>query len=245
MNEKRFNKVFSTCIMVGMLLAIAVATYVKLQDENARTAMLLVAGLGSLMGVMSTVLSANGLIWTFLFGILDVALDSVVALDTGLMGNFALHAFYFLPMQLVGIRQWRRRGATAQEEVRARRLTRRQRLRVVLAVLGGLAVSYAVLYFVDVQRGIGEVNRSKVFLDAAVFTLNIVGQVLMSLAFMEQWVVWNLVNVFSILLWGHTMLASDSSSYTVVMFIKYCFYLLNSLNGLRIWLRLSRDPELA
>jgi len=28
-----------------------------------------------------------------------------------------------------------------------------------------------------------------------------------------------------------------------VMFIKYCFYLVNSFNGLRIWLKLSRSER--
>ena len=96
--EKRFNKVLSTVIMAGMLMSIAIATAFKLQDPGVNRVMLLVAGFGSLMGVMSTVLSANALIWTFLFGILDVVLDSVVALDAGAPGNFALHAFYFLNM---------------------------------------------------------------------------------------------------------------------------------------------------
>ena len=58
---------------------------------------------------------------------------------------------------------------------------------------------------------------------------------------MEQWYVWILVNVFSIFLWSEKAMSSAESSYTVVMVIKYSFYLLNSLNGLRIWYALSRD----
>ncbi|MBR1706339.1 MAG: nicotinamide mononucleotide transporter, partial [Bacteroidales bacterium] len=61
-----------------------------------------------------------------------------------------------------------------------------------------------------------------------------------SLAFFDQWAFWILVNIASISLWGSTMLSSEASSYTVVMFIKYCFYLVNSINGFRIWYRLSR-----
>ena len=44
-------------------------------------------------------------------------------------------------------------------------------------------------------------------------------------------------------IWGSTMLQSAASSYTVVMFIKYCFYLINSLNGLRIWYNLSKEAS--
>ena len=96
MNDKKFNKIFSTTLLTLMVVVIAITTAFKLQDPQARTVMLLLAAFGSVMGVASTVLSANGLLWTFLFGVLDVTLGSVIAADNGLWGNFALHLFFFL-----------------------------------------------------------------------------------------------------------------------------------------------------
>ena len=136
-DEKKFNKIVSSVIMAGMLIAIAITTGFKLADPGARRVMLLIAAFGSLFGVLSTILSANGLIWTFIFGILDVTIGSVIAYDTGVMGNFALHAFYFLPMQFVGIWQWRKRGATAKEEVKARRLSLKGWALVAASIAGG------------------------------------------------------------------------------------------------------------
>ena len=242
MNDKKFNKIFSTVLLSLMVVVIAITPAFKLQDPQARTVMLLIAAFGSVMGVASTVLSANGLLWTFFFGILDVTLGTIVAADNALWGNFALHLFFFLPMQFVGLWQWRKRGAVgAKTEVKARRLTPKQRWLVTALVAAGLAASYGVLLLIKIRTvAPEEINRWQVFFDAAVFTFNIAGQILMSLAYMEQWILWNLVNVSSILLWGNTMLSSEASSYTVVMFIKYCFYLVNSINGLRIWLNLSR-----
>lgn len=246
MNDKKFNKIFSTALLTLMVVVIAITTAFKLQDPQARTTMLLIAAFGSVMGVASTVLSANGLLWTFLFGVLDVTLGTIVAADNGLWGNFALHLFFFLPMQFVGLWQWRKRGASGEKEVRARRLSPRKRWLVAGCVAAGLALSYAVLLWIKMRTvAPDQVNRPQVFFDAAVFTFNIAGQILMSLAYMEQWVVWNLVNVSSICLWGSTMVSSEASSYTVVMFIKYCFYLLNSINGLRIWIHLSQESAVA
>ena len=65
----------------------------------------------------------------------------------------------------------------------------------------------------------------------------------MSAAYMEQWIFWIGVNIFSIILWTNSYRQS-ADSFTLVYIIKYCFYLLNCCNGLRIWLRLS-DPERA
>ncbi len=43
-------------------------------------------------------------------------------------------------------------------------------------------------------------------------------------------------------MWSVTLSNDPGSSYAIIYIIKYSFYLLNSLNGLRNWLILSR-PE--
>lgn len=244
MTDKQFNKWFSGILMALMVLVIVITTVFKLQQPDARVVMLIIASLGSVMGVASTVLSANGIIWTFIFGILDVTFCCIVAADNQIWGNFALHLFYFLPMQFVGIWQWRKRGAKgAKSEVKARRLTPKQWAVTAASVLAGLAATYFVLVEIKIHTVGPDFDHSQVFFDAAVTTFNIAGQILMSLAFYEQWYLWILVNISSIFLWGNTMMSSAASSYTVVMFIKYCFYLVNSLNGLRIWYKLSKPDS--
>lgn len=245
MNDKKFNKYFSAALMTLMVIAIAITTAFKLREPEARTLMILIAAAGSVMGVASSVLSANGIIWTFLFGLLDVACCLIVDADNGIWGDFSMHLFYLLPMQVVGIWQWRKRGASgSKQEVKARRLTGRQRWIITGAVLLGLAAVYGILIAIKYATvAPEEINRVQVFADASRTTFNIAGQILMSLAFYEQWHLWILVNIASILLWGSTMLSSAASSYTVVMFIKYCFYLINSINGLRIWYNLSRQDR--
>lgn len=244
MTEKQFNKWFSSILMGLMVVTIGIATIYKLQEPQARTLFIIVAALGSVMGVASSVLSANGIIWTFLFGLLDIACCLIVDADNGIWGDFTMHLVYLLPMQLIGIWQWRKLGATKDKEVTARRLTSRQRWIVFSSVVAGLAAVYGILIAIKFYTvAPEEINRTQVFADAARTTFNIAGQILMSLAFYEQWHLWILVNIASIVLWGSTMLSSAASSYTVVMFIKYCFYLVNSLNGLRVWYRLSQTEQ--
>ncbi len=246
MKEERFNKIFSTVLMVLMVVVIILITLIKAGREDAKLPLLLVASFGTLTGFASALLSANGYIWTFFFGILDVIACSIVTSDNGAWGDFGLHVFYLLPMQFIGIWQWKKRGAEgAKKEVRARRLTGKQRVFISAAALACLAASYFILLKIQaatIEPGM-EVNKAKVFFDAAVLTFNIVGQILMSLAYMEQWVLWNIVNLSNIGLWGIIMLTEPQGDYTIVMFVKYCFYLVNSINGLRIWLRLSTPPE--
>lgn len=244
MNEKKFNKLFGTILMTLMVITIVIITSYRIVNQrDANVALLIIASFGTLMGFAAALLSANGIIWTFLFGILDVAACVVVTSDNGAWGDFGLHLFYLLPMQFVGIWQWKKLGARGlKKEVTARRLTWAQRAYIGLGSIVVLAVAYVILLriqSVTIDPGT-EINKTKVFFDAAVLTFNIIGQILMSMAYMEQWVLWNIVNVSNIGLWGVIMFTEPQGGYTVVMFIKYCFYLVNSVNGLRIWLNLSR-----
>ena len=263
-NDKKFNFWFNMFILVGMITAVVVVNILKIRTQDAITVKQIVVTIGAIMGVVNTVLSANGNIWTFLFGVLDVSIGAYANYDSGNMGQFAQHAFYFLPMQFIGYWQWRKRGAgrkivksesaedgaesvkvkTEVSKVKARRLTGRQWIYVGIAIILGTALCYGILYWVDLKLleagKIAEIDKAKLFLDAFVLVLNLIGQILMSWAYMDQWYLWNLVNIFSILLWTNRLMSAESDSYTIVMVIKYSFYLLNSINGLRIWLKLSR-----
>lgn len=255
MTEKKFNLWFSIFLLAGMITVVIIDTLFEIKNPDARLAMLLIAGLGAVMGVVNIVLSANGNIWTFVFGLVDVLCCSIIYLDSGIIGTFALHVLYFLPMQFVGWWQWRKRGAGVKAElndkgemetakVRARRLSLKNWGYLAVGFIVGTCFTYFLLYFIDLSQfnagHIVEIDKSKILLDAVVVTLNILGQVLMSVAYMEQWYIWNLVNIFSILLWINRLASPEAGGYAIVMLIKYIFYLLNSINGLRIWFRLSR-----
>lgn len=250
--ERKFNVSFNIFLVAGMVVAVTVTTLFKLRQPDAKTFMLLLAAFGSVMGVVNTVMSANGNILTFVFGFMDVLVGTIVCLDNGIMGNFALHAFYFLPMQFVGFRQWRKRGAQARGGTgesgtfNVRRLTARQWMWLAAGIAAGIASLSLILYSVDAAKlhpgALETIDLRKISMDAVVMTLNIAGQVLMSFAFMEQWYIWILVNISSIALWTVALAGGYGSGNAAVMLVKYIFYFMNSLNGLRIWLSLSRRP---
>ena len=83
--EKRFNLAFNIFLVVGMIVAVTITTVFKLQQPQAKTFLLLLAAFGSVMGVINTVLSANGHILTFVFGFLDVLAATVVCYENGIM----------------------------------------------------------------------------------------------------------------------------------------------------------------
>ena len=148
-NEEKFNRRFNLFILGGMTLAMAATTAIQLAQGESGTVMLLVAAFGSLMGVLSTVFSANARILTFLFGFFDVTIYGIMCFMSHNYGNGALHLVYFLPMQFIGFWQWRRRGAGSHDRPRARRLGGTGRMLSSLAFLAGLAVCYFILWKVS------------------------------------------------------------------------------------------------
>lgn len=239
MNADTFNKWFNVFILVGMTAVMVITTAIKLQSAQTDQALLIVAAFGALMGVLSTVCSANAKILTFVFGFFDVALYGIMCFIDGKYGNAALHMLYFVPMQFVGFFQWRKRGASSEHKMKARRFKGKQWLMYSLLFLAGLAATYFILDAVGGDSAVTSALKVAILMDAFSTMCNILGQLLMSTAYMEQWYFWIGVNISSVIMWAIS-LAHSSDSYALIYLIKYSFYLLNSLNGLRIWWQLSK-----
>ena len=240
MTEKQFNKYFNAFILIGMAVVTVLVTAIKFRSAENGQWLLLISAFGSLMGVLCTVLSANGHILTFLFGLIDVSIYGAMCLAGARYGNAALHLLYFLPMQFIGFFQWKKRGAKADKEVKARRLSGKQWLLYSGLFLAGLVIAYYVLLARDKTEAAGVV-KWLVLMDAFSMMCNLIGQFLLSTAYMDQWFFWIGVNVSTIIMWVLTLRQDPSSAYATIYIVKYSFYLLNSFNGLRIWLNLSRQ----
>ena len=240
MTEKQFNKWFNAFILTGMAVVTVIVTAIKFKDADSGQVMLLISAFGSLMGVLSTVLSANGRILTFLFGLIDVSIYGAMCLAGARYGNAALHLLYFLPIQFVGFFQWRQRGADSKKEVKARRLDGKKWLLYGCIFMAGLIIAYFVLASMDKAEAAG-IIKWVVLMDAVSMMCNLLGQYLMSTAYMDQWFFWIGVNIASVAMWSLTLRQDPTSSYALIYVVKYSFYLINSLNGLSIWLKLSKD----
>lgn len=199
-----------------------------------------VGSIAGIAGVLCVVLVAKGSIWNYLFGIVNVSMYAYISYKAALYGDAALNAFYYVPMQFIGWWQWRKRGAAMSEseadgagvQVKARRFSWRQR--AVLAVGCAAAViagGFILRYFGDPQP----------FKDSTTTVLSIVAQALMALAFMEQWALWIITNVVSVVMWS--ICVARGEAHAAVMVIMWVFYLMNSLNGFRVWLKLSRSSQ--
>ena len=240
-NEK-FNKAFSLFILTGMATILTITTLIKFNagDNPTERLYLIISAIGAIAGILSTVCAANGRMLTFLFGIIDVTIYSVMCIISERWGTAAMHIVYLLPMQFVGIWQWKKRGGQKKKEVKARRLDGKK-----WALTSGLFllisfITYIILLHFESSSADNFISMA-VLSDALVTVCNIFGQFLMSTAFAEQWFFWIGVNISSIVMWSMKMAESENSDFAIIYIIKYSFYLLNALNGLRNWMRMSRE----
>lgn len=199
-----------------------------------------VGSVASVAGVLCVVLVAKGSIWNYLFGIVNVSLYALISYKADLYGDAALNALYYVPMQFIGWWQWRKRGAAVSQveagdgtvQVKARRFTWIQRVFLAVGCFIAVVIFGLLLdHFGDPQP----------FKDSTTTVLSIVAQALMSLAFMEQWALWIITNIVSVIMW--TVCLVRGEAHAGVMVIMWMFYLLNSLNGFRVWYRLSSSPQ--
>ena len=241
MKEQTFNKIFNIFLLVGMTACVTISCILNLGKPDARAALTILSAVGALMGVVSVVLSANGNLLTFVFGLIDVCIYSYTLLDQNVPMTLGLHILYFLPMEFIGFFGWRKRGATVKKAVKARRLPARGWLNVGVLLVAVYAAVLGLAWII--ARWQGHIDWARIAFDSAVTTANIVALALMAKAYMDQWYLWTLVNISSIVLWIIILSSGEGSSYTVVQLFKYIFYLLNGLNAIRIWKRLSLEGE--
>jgi nicotinamide mononucleotide transporter len=136
-------------------------------------------------GVLSVWLSTRQHIVSWPTALVNTALYFVVFLRAGLYANMGLQAVYF-SLSLYGWYAWLYGGAQHTPLV-VRRATRRHAM-----LLAPLAVAVALIVGFTLSRVQG---ATLPWLDASTTAVSLVAQWMMTRKLLENWILWNLVNV--------------------------------------------------
>ncbi len=184
-------------------------------------------------GVVCVVLVAKGNIFNYLFGLINVTLYAWISFKAELYGDALLNALYYLPMQFAGWFTWmRKRSSEESVTIIARRLSRNQRY--ILTAVSVVTVAAGAV-FLDI------LNDPQPVKDSATTILSIIAMFLMVKVYMEQWILWVAVNVISIMMWSVSYIEGEPHS--MLMIIMWIFYLVNSVNGWILWIKLSSNGQ--
>lgn len=185
----------------------------------------------SLTGMMCVVLVAKGRISNYVFGIVNIFLYAYIAYGVSLYGEVMLNLLVYLPLQVMGIYIWKNNQMKREREtvVKAKRLSKKQWMVLVPTLL------VASLLYRELLTVIG---GAQVGIDSVAVVLSVMANILLVKRYAEQWVMWIVVNMLSIVLWLNVFLTAGES---VTILVMWSAYLVNSIYGYVKWLRFSKE----
>ncbi|OCA84205.1 nicotinamide riboside transporter pnuC [Bacillus sp. FJAT-27225] len=197
----------------------------------------LIGLISSITGMLCVVLVAKGKISNYYFGIIQTGTYAYISYTYGLYGEAMLNGIFYFPLQFIGIYYWKKNQigqGTLGEDVAVKRLTKKQWVWLSVIMVISSAVYAEILHLIGGQQ---------VRIDSVAVVLSIIAQILMVKRFAEQWALWIMVNVLSILLWAITLFQSGGNDYN--MLVMWSAFLINSIYGYINWIKMSQKQGVA
>lgn len=208
----------TTWIFLILGLLVQVLTFVLMPDNPIS----LVSGM---LGICSVVLGAQGNILTFVFGFAQVATYTYLCCVEHFYAEIAINIYYFITM-IYGVYCWRNRLSNNSLQVQTRRLSiKLLAWGMLLIALFSWLIGWLLARFTDDPQP---------YMDAFTTVPAIAAQLLMVLAYREQWYLWLVVDVLAVVMWFR------AENYC--MAAQYVFWCVNCIYGYIQWTRQLDNP---
>lgn len=187
----------------------------------------MLALISGITGVIGVVLAAKGKVSTYVFATINVAIYAWLTFNNHLYGEFMLNAFYYIPMNFVGFYLWSRHKDEESGDVEGKMLTPKQLVILLVTVVVVVLVYWQILSRIGGQLAL---------IDAMSTVFSVVALIMQVARYAEQWLLWIIVNVVSVVMWV-LLLGKDPSAVTMV--VMWAAYLMNSVYGYINWKKLA------
>ena len=185
----------------------------------------------ALTGVWCVILTGKGKVSSFVFGVINVLFYAWIAFQVPYYGEVMLNVLYYLPMNFVGFFAWRKHMNKESGEVIKQRLSLKKSA-VVYSVTAAAIVGYGF-----VLKWMG---GSLPFIDSMSTVVSVVAQVLSVKRLTEQWVLWIVVDVVTVIMWGVDFANGGEKIATLAM---WSIYLVNAVIMFIKWNREAKQVE--
>ena len=183
--------------------------------------------ISGITGILGVVLAAKGKVSTYFFATINVAIYAFLTFNNHLYGEFMLNAFYYIPMNFVGFYLWSRHKDDDSGEVEGKALTPKQIVILLVAVAVIVLIYWQILSHIGGQLAL---------IDAMSTVFSVVALIMQVARYAEQWLLWIIVNVVSVVMWV-LLLGKDPSAVTMV--VMWVAYLVKSVYGYYNWKKLA------
>lgn len=180
-------------------------------------------------GVICVVMTAKGHISCYYFGIINILTYIYIAYISKFYGEVMLNGLYYLPMQFIGIFMWKKNINNDTNLVKGKVMSKKQLLILVLVSIIGISI-----YGIVLQK----LNGNLPIIDAMSTVLSVLAMYLSVKMFAEQWLLWIVVDVITVMMWIFSYLNGEPNS--MVMIVMWIAYLLNAVYGYINWKKLAK-----
>lgn len=201
---------------VVIFLAAQIIAYVLMPDSP-------LGMISGIAGILCVVFVSKGKISNYFFGLIFAYTYFYVSWGSNFLGEMNTALYVYIPSQFIGYFMWKQhmQNDDGGESVIAKALMPKGWAILLVSVAIG------TLCFVQALKAAG---GSSTTLDGLTTIITVAAQLLMILRYREQWLLWIVLNVLSILLWQGQP----------AMYLMYSAYLLNSLYGYYNWTKLVK-----
>lgn len=229
-NTKWFDYTFLSIGLLIQVVTFAISTFAFSPAEALRltsniqhlTSIEIISLISGCLGICSVCLTAQGRLVSFAFGFAQVFTYTYICLRAHLYGEVAINVYYFATI-IYGVYLWRRRMEPTTNRLITRRLSWRVWSVLIIAIAAfSAAIGYGLAHYTDDPTP---------YMDSFTTVVAVVAQVLMILAYRDQWFLWFVVDIVSMVMWIYV------GNYC--MAAQYAFWCINCLYGYVRWTQLS------
>ncbi|CAF1009536.1 unnamed protein product [Rotaria sordida] len=200
-----------------------------------RRILLCLSGFAAFTNVLNVVLVIRGKISSFFWGIIGAIIYGIFSFAYGYVGDAQLYTLFFLPMQFIGIYMWSKE-LDNQSTTHVKSLKLFGWIFIIILCLG-----LGVIFFYEIPAFSKLLTSHYLFqtmllphiLDALTNTLSVIGQFLLIFCYWEQYIMWIIVNIISIIMYSG-LLGTELNINVLLVMIMLC---INSIVGLYTWFR--------
>jgi nicotinamide mononucleotide transporter len=176
-----------------------------------------------LSGIFCVVLAAKGNIYTYACGLFNSLGYGYLSYKNGFYGDMALNLLFFVPTSILGFLFWRQHLTAVAVKMRAL-----QPMALAYVLLGcGLLIALLGLGLAQIK------SQNSPYLDATSTILSIAATCLMLGRYKEQWILYIVLNLVTIVMWLLRFLHGSSDG--AIMLVMWTAFLINSVYGYWLW----------
>lgn len=186
--------------------------------------------ISAVSGILCVILVAKRNILNFPIGVINVVLYGYISYIYHWNGSMILNWGIFFPFQLIGWYLWAPQMDDAKVTVKY--LTSKQWAYVVVGCVLGITFDMEVLR--NLPQWVSFINAQNIpMLDSMSTNLSIVATILMTYRYAEQWIVWIIIDVVTIIMWIYSFMIDGNGALPVL--IMWVAFLVNAVYGYWVW----------